>query len=78
MMDRIRRSSALESSPTGDQTVMLTTVWWKQKCARDWQGVNKQCTDFIWRCSFSSNETGWSVRSNDVLRSNICLQLWET
>jgi hypothetical protein len=45
----------LMSDHSGEQVVILTTIWWWQKLRRNWQGVNKQCTDFIWRGSISGN-----------------------
>jgi hypothetical protein len=34
------------SDRSGKQTVILTTNWWWQKLGRDWQWINKECTDF--------------------------------
>jgi hypothetical protein len=43
----------LTSSHSGQQIVILTTVWWLHMFGRDWQWVNKQYTDFMWRSSIS-------------------------
>jgi hypothetical protein len=39
----------------GQEVVILTTIWWWQKLRTEWQGVNKDHTDFILRVSASRN-----------------------
>jgi hypothetical protein len=33
---------------SGQQIVILTTIWWWQNIGRDWQIVNNDSTDLIW------------------------------
>jgi hypothetical protein len=54
----------LMSDRLGEQFVILTTNMLWQKLGRDWQWVNKQCTNFIWRSSISRSQTTQRVNSN--------------
>jgi hypothetical protein len=67
----------LMSERSGEQTVILTTILWWQKLGRDWQWINKQPTDFIWKCTISRNWTRYKVKSSIGLKTQIGSQLWK-
>ena len=43
-------------------TVMLITLWWLQKLAKDWQEVNKQHRSLMWRDLILGKLSEWEVR----------------
>jgi hypothetical protein len=56
LIDRRQHSSVyLMSDLSGGQTAVLTIIWWWQKLGRDWQWVNEQHKNLIWRGSNSRN-----------------------